>query len=340
MPFLPVVLLLAWQAVSKSASFALGWATALYFGQVPGRQGRVLSVIALVAAGWVIVVVGFAIPIFTGAALEATGVIERNFDVRWIHYVGLVAAIVLTPPAVAGAAVWGDFQGDRSWRRWLAMIPVSYPATAMLGLSVLQMVVITPYLLVTRWRQGRTLVQVPLVMYEGCGDNDMVELVRRALSTIDVDDVSSGEAQGPRSWPLRTVGFAVEHLLGAVVRGEPMRLRADGLEILAYATNIAVLGPKEHAYRARAAILRELTFSNAYTTWSDEARGFEDALQRAHDVADGDLDQLRERFDQVQARMDVASLNGEEWNVLYRIRLELEADAARQEDGASRRMSA
>ena len=40
MPFLPVVLVLAWQALSKSASFALGWATAIYFGQVPGRQGR------------------------------------------------------------------------------------------------------------------------------------------------------------------------------------------------------------------------------------------------------------------------------------------------------------
>lgn len=340
MPFLPVVLLLAWQAVSKSASFALGWATALYFGQVPGRQGRILSVISLLAAGWVIVVVGFAIPIFTGAALEATGVIEDNFDVRWIHYLGLVAAILLTPPVVAGAAVWGDFHDDRSWRRWLGMIPMSYPATAMLGLSVLQMVVITPFLLVMRWRQKRKLVQVPLILHPGCDDDDMVELVREALSTIDIDDVSAGEAEGPRAWPLRTVGFAAEHLLGAVVRGEPMRLRADGLEILAYATNIAILGPKEDAYRARAAILRTLTFADAYLTWSDDAREFEDALRRAHDGADGDLDELRDRFDEVQAKMDVASLNSEEWNVLYRIRLELEADAARQDDGASRRMSA
>lgn len=340
MPFLPVVLLLAWQAISKSASFALGWATALYFGQVPGRQGRILSVISLLAAGWVIVVVGFAVPIFTGAILEATGVIEENFDVRWIHYLGLVAAIVLTPPIVAGTAVWGEFHDDRSWRRWLRMIPMSYPATAMLGLSVLQMVVITPFLLVMRWRQKRKLVQVPLIMHPGCDDDDMVELVRRALATIDIDDVSAAEAEGPRSWPLRTIGFAAEHLLGAVVRGEPMRMRADGLEILAYATNIAVLGPKEDAYRARAAILRTLTFADAYLTWSDDARDFEDALRRAHDEADGDLDELRDRFDEVQAKMDVASLNSEEWNVLYRIRLELEADAARRDDGASRRMTA
>ena len=94
MPFLPFVLILAWQALSKSASFALGWATAIYFGQVPGRQGRILSVISLLAAGWVILATGFAIPIFAGAGLETAGIIGENFDVQAIHYFGLVAGVV------------------------------------------------------------------------------------------------------------------------------------------------------------------------------------------------------------------------------------------------------
>ena len=67
MPFLPVVLLVAFQAVSKAATFVLGWATALYFGQVPGRQGRILSVISLLAAAWIVVLVGFAVPLLVGA---------------------------------------------------------------------------------------------------------------------------------------------------------------------------------------------------------------------------------------------------------------------------------
>ena len=49
MPFLPFVLLLVWQVIGRSASFALGWATALYFGQVPGKQGHVLALISLVS---------------------------------------------------------------------------------------------------------------------------------------------------------------------------------------------------------------------------------------------------------------------------------------------------
>jgi hypothetical protein len=329
-PFLPFVLLLAWQALSKSASFALGWATALYFGQVPGSQGRILAVTSLVAAGWVIVIIGFAIPIFAGAGLEAAGVIERNFEVQAVHYLGLVAAIVLAPPAVAGGLVIGEFRDERTVAEWLRLIPVSYPATFLLGLAVLEMVAFTPFLLFQRWRQKRSLVQVPLVMKEGTGDDDLVEAVRTALASIGIDDVSVAEATGPKAWPMRTVGFAARHLLGAVVRGDPMRLRADGLEIFAYATNVAILGPTEDAYRVRAAVERELAFCDAYLTWSDDSQKIEDELMAAHESANGDVERLRRRLDEVQADMDSASLNSEEWNVLYRLRLQVEQAAVRR----------
>jgi hypothetical protein len=331
-PFLPVVLLLAWQALSKSASFALGWATALYFGQVPGSQGRILAVVSLVAAGWVIVIIGFAIPIFTGALLEAAGVIERNFDVEAIHYLALVGAIVLAPPAVAAGLVIGEFRDERTVSEWLRLIPVSYPATFLLGLAVLEMVAFTPFLLIQRWRQKRSLVQVPLVMKEGTDDDDLVEAVRAALASIGIDDVSVTEATGPKAWPMRTVGFAARHLLRAVVRGDPMRLKAGGLEIYAYATNVAILGPTEDAHRVRAAVERELAFRDAYLTWSDDSQQIEDELTEARKAANGDVDGLRRRLDEVQDRMDAASLNSEEWNVLYRMRLQVEQAAARRRD--------
>jgi hypothetical protein len=329
-PFLPFVLVLAWQAISKSASFALGWATAIYFGQVPGRQGRILSVISLLAAGWVILIIGFGIPILAGAALEAIGLIGENFDVQAIHYLGLVAGIVLTPPALAAATVYAEFHDERSLVAWARLIPVSYPATAMLGVSVLQMVAFTPFLLFQRWRRKRKLVQVPLVMREGTDDDDLAQLVRSALASIDLRDTAMTEATGPKSWPMRTVGFAARHLLGAVVRGEPMSFAVDGLEVLAYATNISILGPREDAYRVRAAMERELAFSDAYLTWNDESQAFEDELREIHQSANGDIGGTRRRLSAVQERIDVASLNSEEWNVLYRLRLQLEQAAERR----------
>src|ERR671917_1961362 len=102
MPFLPFVLLVAWQAVSRSASFALGWATALYFGQVPGRQGRILAVISLLSLAWLVVLIGFWVPWAVGAALEAIEIFGDGFEVEPLHYVALVAAIVVAPPVVAG----------------------------------------------------------------------------------------------------------------------------------------------------------------------------------------------------------------------------------------------
>ena len=330
MPFLPFVLLVAWQAVSRSASFALGWATALYFGQVPGRQGRILAVVSLLSLAWLVVVFGFAIPILGGAALEAAGVIEDNFEVEPPHYLALVAAIVLTPPGVAGSAVYGEFHEQRDIATWARLVPASYPATFMLGLSVLQMVLLTPILLFQRWRQKRKLVQVPLVMRDDTGDDDLLEAVETALKAAGIDDYTVEEATGPKSWPMRTVAFPARHLLGAVVRGEPIRIVDGDVEVLAYATNIAINGPKERAYEVRAAVEREVAFCNAYLTWNDDAQELEDELMTAGGSANGDLDRLRRRLDRIQARIDRASLNTEEWNVLYRLRLQVQDRAERR----------
>jgi hypothetical protein len=285
----------------------------------------------------VILVIGFAIPIFGGAILEATDVIEDNFDVEFIHYAGLVAGIVLVPPIVAAITVWGQFHGDRSIGAWLRLLPVSYPATAMLGASVLQMVVITPVLLFQRWRQKKKYVQVSLVMREGADDDAMVEALRDALDSIGIEDVEVSEASGPKVWPMRTVGYAVEHLLGAVVRGDPVRLASEAIEIFAYATNISIQGPKEDTYRVRAAILRKLGFHDAYLTWNEEAQEIEDRLVAAHREANGEVEELRERLDEIQEAMDTASLDSEEWNVLYRRRLQIElaARAGRDESEAA-----
>ena len=331
MPFLPFVLLVAWQAVSRSASFALGWATALYFGQVPGRQGRILAVVSLLALAWLIVVFGFGIPILAGALLESLGVIRQNFDVEPIHYLGLVAAVVLMPPGVAASVVYGGFQERNDIGTWVRLIPVSYPATFMLGLSVLQMVLITPVLLIQRWRQKRKLVQVPVVMHSDTDDDALLEAVETALKAAGIEDYKVEEATGPKSWPMRTVAFPARHLLGAIVRGEPIRIAAGELEVLAYATNIAINGPKERAYEVRAAVEREVAFCDAYLTWNDEAQELEDALMAAGSEANGDLERLRRRLDRVQARIDRASLNSEEWNVLYRLRLQVEDRAERRQ---------
>jgi hypothetical protein len=324
MPFLPFVVLLAWQAFSKSASFALGWATGIYFGQVPGKQGSVLAVISLASAAWVILVLGFGLPLAAGAVLDAAGVISRNFSVEPLHLAALSALIVLAPPAIVIATFWGEFHEERSVTAWLRRVPASYPATASLGIGVLQMVLFTPILLVQRYVRKQSLLQTAVAMRKDTDDDELLHGVAAALRTIGVERVEAEQAPRLMAWPMLTVGFAARHLLGAVVRGKPMRLRANGLQLFAYATNVAVLGPSGDAHRARAAIERELPFCHARVTWSDQAQAIEDAVVGAFEAAADDPDELHRRLEEVQARMDAADLNADEWNILYRIRLEAE----------------
>jgi hypothetical protein len=322
-PFLPFVLLLAWQAISRSASFALGWATALYFGQVPGRQGRVLAVISLVAAGWVVVVAGFGVPLLIGAAADGIGLVERNFDVTPALVAGLAAAIVVTPPAIAAATVWVEFHGDRSVAHWLRIAIPSYAATASLGVAVLEMVLIAPAILLQRVRSGRILLELPLVPHRGTDDDDLVEAIRAALRSQEIGTLEVENASGPRAWPLLTLAFAADRLLGTVVRGEPVRLRAEGVEVQAHSTTMSILGAPDRAYPVRAALERELAFRHAYLTWSETSQQLEDELAEAG----RDPRRLHDGLEVVQGHIDAAEIDAQEWNVLYRLRLQLEHEA-------------
>ncbi len=322
MPFLPFILLVAWQALSRSASFALGWATTLFFGQVPGGRGRALTIMGLLAAAWVALLVGVALPLGVGWLAQRAGLVDRSFDVsRWL-VATLAVALILLPPILAGLAELAGFEAEPAVGRWLRRIPIAYPATASLGAGVLQMVAVSPFLIVRRVRAERVVLQIPLVQRPGGQIESVIDAIGAALDDAGLGTFRREKLTGPRSWPLRTMGFAVSHLLGAVVRGEPDRMVDDELEVMSYATNVAILGPQRKAHRARAAIERRLAFHDAYLTWSPESQELEEVLfeLRGSGAPSDDVAKLLDRF---RARLDATTLNGDEWNVLERLRLQL-----------------
>lgn len=322
MPFLPFVLLIAWQALSRSASFALGWATTLFFGHVPGSRGRVLSIMGLLAAAWVALLIGVALPLAGGWLAQRGGLVGRGFEVApWLVAL-LAVALVLLPPILAGLAELAGFEADPAVGRWLRRIPIAYPATASLGAGVLLMVAISPFLIVQRVRAKRVVLQVPLVQRPGKQGESVIDAIGDALADAGLGTFRRERVTGPRSWPLRTMGFASRHLLGAVVRGEPGRMLDDELEVMSYATNVAILGPERTAHRARAAIERRLAFHDAYLTWSPESQELEEVLFELRG-SHAPSDQVAQLLDRFRARLDATTLNADEWNVLERLRLQL-----------------
>ena len=332
MPFLPIVLLVAWQAVSRSASFALGWATALYFGQVPGRPGRILAVISLLSLAWLIVLVGFWVPWLAGALLESAGVLGDSFDLRPLVFLGLVAA---SRPHSARSwrprSCTASSSSVEIWRRGCASCrsPIRRPSCS--GSPC------------CRWccshrsfsscagarsesscRSRSSCDRAP--MTTTCSSSS-----RRRCGPIGIERFATEEATGPKSWPMRTGGFAARHLLGAVVRGDPIRVVADGLEVLAYSTNVSILGPEEPAYRgsrvgrARGRLPRGVP---------DLERGGPDARGRARRGRQPCQRRPRPAAPPAGPHPGPdrprASLNSEEWNVLYRLRLQVEDRAGRR----------
>ncbi len=335
MPFLPLVLLIAWQALARSASFALGWATALFFGQVPGNRGYLLSVMALIAVAWVALLVGFGLPLGIGFAAERVGWVPRNFAIDPFQVWALVGAIGLAPPTLAAVAEFAAFDDDRSLLGWLRRLPVSYPATASLGVSVLLMLIIAPFLVVSRVRRNHRLVQVPLVMQEDGSADGLSRPIVDALRSLQIGAFERRRLEGPRSWPLRTTGYAARHLLGRMVHTDPVLISGEHLQVVVYATNVGILGPEQEAYPARAAIEKRLAFTRAYLSWSPQSQSFEDELRQLYEQRDGrdghdgrdGRESLDRQLERLQARIDAAPLASDEWNLLYRLRLQVEREA-------------
>ena len=327
MPFLPIILLFAWHALSRSAAFGLGWAIALFFGQIPGNKGRVVSLVALFGAVWVIVTVGAALPIGIGLAIMSLGLVSGEpVELEPVALAGLIGAVFLMPPAIVGFIEFSGFDSQKSIGRWLGRIPKSYLLAGSIGVSVLQMIVITPVVAIIRWRQKRTSVQVPIVIVGKHGIEDLATDLEELLHGLGYDP-RRDELTGPISWPFRTLRYAAREMLKSVVEGPPIRLVADQVEILVHATDVAITAPRDDAYRIRAAIERELAFSKVFLTWSEESQRFESDLMRLCANRDGDLDAFVDKLEKLQDKIDRTSMKSDEWNILYRLRLQVERQA-------------
>ena len=328
--FAPAILLFAWHALSRGAAFGLGWATAIFFGQIPGNKGRVVSVVGLLGSAWVILVGGVITPLLLVVAGQAIGLLERGSEESEPGLLLLVvAAAVLLPPAIVAFVEFAGFDRKRSFRRWLTRVPTSYLLAGSIGLSVLQMIVITPIVALKRMREGRRILQVPLVISDRRGIDELADDLQELLAGMGWR-AQREELKGPVSWPLRTLRYAVKHLLGSVVEGDPIRLRAGDLEVSVHATDVSITAPPRKAYRVRAAIERQLAFSNVYLTWSEDSQRYEAELMRICGERErrrngkGDLDGWVQRLDDLQEKIDTASIKSDEWNVLYRLRLQVE----------------
>jgi hypothetical protein len=136
--------------------------------------------------------------------------------------------------------------------------------------------------------------------------------------------------------PTKLLAWFASSAVGDLVAQNLTRLHAPSVEILLHPSDMVISGRAAEASRARALIAEHLTFTRAYLTWSKEANEMEDTLRRIwHSVQGGAGIDALARLRALERRIERLSLPYEEWEVLFRQRLQVERAALRRVAGLS-----
>jgi hypothetical protein len=311
--------------IGRLVQMVFGWATVMLFGRVPQSKQLLLAGVALGSILWVVTIVGVIFP-DVGAFLIAFVPAPDFIDDNVIRIVMLVLAIIL--PLLVGAA--GLFLMDPADRPpgiggKIKQVLRGYPYAAVLAIVIVFLAIIAPIFklrtIVKRWEDAH----VPIVVKPGGYDDVAGELEQ----SLDAAGLNLNRARAPRvlEAPSRLLATVGGESVKRLVPDELVMLKSKELEVSIHPSDVAIAGTKEAVAQARAAIADRLTKTEAHLTTSKEAQEVEDIIKKMRDGPDRQrsLDMLP-GLDDMLAHLTIPY---EEWEVLYRQRLQVERDLLR-----------
>jgi hypothetical protein len=115
-----------------------------------------------------------------------------------------------------------------------------------------------------------------------------------------------------------------------------MLLKAKDIEVLVYPSDVSIGGTKETVARARASIAAKLTDAPAYLTTSVDAQEIEDEIRQVSDAKGGVAPASGvERLKGIDEKLANLNVPFDEWETVYRERLQVERDLLAQGRRAS-----
>ena len=306
---------------------ALGWASSLLFGRVP-RSHQVLLVLMMAFSFlWLILVLALLLPAVGSFLLSATP--HPPFVDQQLLGMVILYSVLLVPLGVGLAGYLVPTEGEREGGLQMVRdVLRGYVLTPLLSGILIFLAGVGIVRKIRSRSHGWSDIHVPVVMKPGGYDKVVQDLVD-ALESAGLD-VQVGDA--PR------VLTAPAALLTAVSGDNVRKLRPDrlmeisarDLQIGVYPSDIAISGTTRHRTLARAAILSRLTTSAAHLTTSAEAQKVEDLIAKVA-ASDGTLrarlsSTAQSHMDEIDEKLVSAPIPTDEWDILYRIRLQVERD--------------
>jgi hypothetical protein len=310
----------------------LGWASSLLFGRVPQSRQIVLALITFGSVIWAALVVGIVLP-DVGAFLVAVVPAPDAIDRGWIRLAMLIGALIV-PAVVGGTTLFVLDPAARPRGRALAaQVLRGYPLCAALAITLVILALVGIVRFVHHRAIGWVDAHVPIVVHPGGYDRVVADL-ERAL-----DDAGLAVERRPAPLPLAIPGRMLGRIAGPAIRalmpGRPIELVGKDLEIGLYPSDISIGGKKAIVARARAAIATGLTSTAASMTTSAEAQAVEAILERLTKArvagaepgsAVTDLATAGSTLAAVDRQLASLDVPHDEWEILYRKRLQVERD--------------
>lgn len=295
--------------LGRILSLAFAWATMALFGRVPADRQLFLSAMAGASLVWPVILAGVAVPSVATFLLAFVTIPE--WATRFVRPVMLGLAVLLplavgflstkltNVPPIGGERIKETLRG--------------FPYAIGLFVVLVWMMILAPLTnlraMLRRWDSGHVAIAV-----QPGGYDDVVRDLAAALERAG-SKVRAHRAGWAYEVPGRILALLGGSRVAALVPGRLVVLAGDGFDVIVHPMDLSLRGRKGPLAHARAAIARELTFTRAFQTWTKEAQDIEDALARAA-RGDGDLDAIA-------TRIAAAELDFEQWEILYRLLLQV-----------------
>jgi hypothetical protein len=307
----------------KLLTMSLGWASLLLFGRVPKDKEVFLAAITFGSVIWVVLIVGVALPA-AGVWLLSFAPIPGWVDEGLVR-LAMLAAVLVLPPVLSLATLnlLRPQDGPKGIGPILLHLARGYPLAAGLALLLVFLGIIGLVRKVTSLARRWTDTHIPIVVKPG-GYEQLATDLDTAISDAGIDIE-------PRDAPAVMVvpGRLLATVAGTSVRGllpdRLVRLVGKNVEVLLYPSDVAISGKQQTTARVQAALASRLTTAQAWLTMTAEAQKIEDELGHlAKDRPEGPA--RKEALAAIDHHLATKELPYDEWEVLYRQRLQVERD--------------
>ena len=242
----------------------------------------------------------------------------------------MLAGAIIVPGVVGGLTLALRRGGERTTRSVVEGVARGYPLTVLLAVLLLFLAGLAVWRKVTSVARGWTDAHVPIVITGGAYDEVAADL--DAAVTAAGLEVEPRAAPRSMSAPARWLASIAGGGPGGLVPERMVQLDGKDLDILIYPMDLLISGKPALVARARAAMASRLTTSAAHLTVSAEAQAIEDRLAALSAVRTATASRrsstrrLPGAFAAIDEDLARIEIPYEEWEVLYRQRLQVERD--------------